>query len=388
MERGFETREAHKNVLSEARRRLVRGRAGMIGRLLVVLLGGAALLTAVTPMGRYLARGAIAEGQILWRRQSIERMVADPATDAPTRAKLRLVLEARRFAEDSLGLPAKDAFTQFTRLEHDTLVLVLSGAYRDQLRPVTWWFPIVGRVPYRGYFDFAEAKQAEQALAAEGYDTYLRPSPAFSTLGFFNDPLLSTTLGEDSLDIVNTVVHELTHNRFYAKGQAVFNESFASFVGARGAERFWLSRGDTARARRAADRWADDVLLGAIWERTYTALDSAFTAHPGAAARAIRVALRDSVYAHVRTLLVDSIAPQWRSIDRRSATRMRLDNSALLARRIYATGLDDFEGVYGAEGGEVRRTIKRVIAIANAAPGDPGAALRDAMRGGVKSLPR
>ncbi len=352
----------------------------MIGRLLVVLLGGVALLAAVTPMGRYLARGAIAEGQILWRRQSIGRMVADPATDAPTRAKLRLVLEARRFAEDSLGLPAKDAFTQFTRLEHDTLVLVLSGAYRDQLRPVTWWFPIVGRVPYRGYFDFAEAKQAEQALAAEGYDTYLRPSPAFSTLGFFNDPLLSTTLGEDSLDIVNTVVHELTHNRFYAKGQAVFNESFASFVGARGAERFWRSRGDTARARRSADRWADDVLLGAVWERTYRTLDSAFTAHPGDSARAVRLAVRDSVYAQARRLLVDSIASQWRSIDRRVATRVRLDNSALLARRIYATGLDDFEGVYRAEGQEVRRAVARVIAIADAAPEDPGAAVRHAIR--------
>ena len=150
------------------------------------------------------------------------------------RAKLRLVLETRAFAVDSLGLPARDAFTQFSQLDHDTLVLVLSGAWRDRLQPVTWWFPVVGRVPYRGYFDFAEAQRAERALAASGYDTYLRPSPAFSTLGFFNDPLLSTTLHEDSVDIANTVIHELTHNRFYASGQAVFNESFASFAGAKG----------------------------------------------------------------------------------------------------------------------------------------------------------
>ncbi len=357
-------------------------RAGMIGRLLVVLLGGVALLAVVTPIGRYLARGAVAEGQILWRRQSIERMVADPATDAGTRAKLQLVLEARRFAADSLGLPAREAFTQFTRLEHDTLVLVLSGAYRDQLRPVTWWFPVVGRVPYRGYFDFAEAKDAEAALAASGFDTYLRPSPAFSTLGFFNDPLLSTTLGEDSLDIVNTVVHELTHNRFYAKGQAVFNESFASFVGARGAERFWRSRGDSTRARRTADRWADDVLLGAMWERTYRTLDSAFQAHPGARAMSHRLAVRDSIYARARAVLVDSIAPQWRTIDRRAAPRVRLDNAALMARRIYATGLDDFERVYAREAREVRRTLERVIAIVEAAPADPGAALRRAMQAG------
>jgi hypothetical protein len=86
------------------------------------------------------------------------------------------------------------------------------------------------------------------------------------------------------------------------------------------------------------------------------------------------------VYAQARRLLVDSIASQWRSIDRRVATRVRLDNSALLARRIYATGLDDFEGVYRAEGQEVRRAVARVIAIADAAPEDPGAAVRHAIR--------
>lgn len=373
-----------RNGPPEAGRRLVRGRAGLIGMVLLGLLGAVALFAAVTPIGRYLVRGAVAEGKILWRRQPIDRMVADPTTDPKTRDKLRLVLEARRFAVDSLGLPAKDAFTQFTRLDHDTLVLVLSGAYKDRLEPVTWWFPIVGRVPYRGYFDFAEAQQAEKGLAAEGYDTYLRPSPAFSTLGFFNDPLLSTTLGEDSLDIVNTVIHELTHNRFYANGQAVFNESFASFVGARGAERFFASRGDTLRARRTAERWADDVLLGSVWQRTYTALDSAFKAHPGEAARAVRLAARDTVYAKARALLVDSIAPQWRSIDPRYAARARLDNSALLARRIYATGLDDFEGVWRAEDRDVKRALERVIAIARAAPGDPGAAVREAVHNSVR----
>jgi len=209
---------------------------------LLAVLAVGAVLTAVTPMGRYLARGAWAEGRILARRRPIAQIAADSTLAPATRAKLQLVLEARAFAADSLGLPAKDAFTQFTQLEHDTLVLVLSGAHRDALRAVTWWFPVVGRVPYKGFFDFALAQRAEKELAAEGYDTYLRPSPAFSTLGFFNDPLLSTTLGEDSLEIVNTVVHELTHNRFYASGEAVFNESFANFVGARGA---WRNDGAT-----------------------------------------------------------------------------------------------------------------------------------------------
>ncbi|HEX7545765.1 MAG TPA: aminopeptidase [Gemmatimonadaceae bacterium] len=339
----------------------MRKRWGGILLVLLGLLGGVALLTAATPMGRYLVRGALAEARILARRQSIARLAADSTTPPATRAKLQLVLDARRFAVDSLGLPAKDAFTQYTKLEHDTLVLVLSGAYRDELRPVTWWFPVVGRVPYKGFFDFGEAARAETELKNAGFDTYLRPSPAFSTLGFFNDPLLSTTLGSDSLEIVNTVIHELTHNKFYAKGEAVFNESFASFVGARGTERFFAARFDTASARRTAARWHDDLLLADVWERTFHSLDSAYRAHPGDSARAARYVARDTVYARARELLVDSVGPRLEAIDPRYAARVRLDNAALLARRIYATGLREFERVYESEGRDVRRSLERII---------------------------
>jgi predicted aminopeptidase len=312
-------------------------------------------------MGRYRARGAAAEARILSRRQSIAELVADSTTPPAIREKLQLVLEARRFAVDSLGLPAKNAFTQYTKLEHDTLVLVLSGAYRDELRAVTWWFPVVGHVPYKGFFDFEEAKRAEAELSKEGFDTYLRPSPAFSTLGFFNDPLLSTTLGEDSLEIVNTVVHELTHNKFYANGAAVFNESFASFVGARGAERFFRSRGDTASVRRTVARWHDDLLLGDVWERTFHSLDSAYRAHAGDTPRAQRFEARDTIYARTRRLLVDSVGPQLQSIDPRYAARVRLDNASLFARLIYATGLSKFESTYASEGRDVRRALEWII---------------------------
>ena len=358
-------------------RRLVRTRWGGIGLLLLGILAGASLLVAATPMGRYLARGGWAESRILLRRQSIARLVADSATPPVERAKLRLVLEARTFAIDSLGLPAKDAFTQFSRLDHDTLVLVLSGAYRDRLEPVTWWFPVVGRVPYKGYFDFAEARRAEQALAADGFDTYLRPSPAFSTLGFFNDPLLSTTLGEDSLSLVNTVMHELTHNRFYAKGQAVFNESFASFSGARAAERFFRSRGDTVHAALAAARWHDDLILARVWTREFGALDSAYRAHPGESGQPARLAARDSIVDRTRRELVDSVAPSLTTIDPRFAQRVRLDNAAMLARRIYATGLDDFDGVYEREDRDVRRAVERIVRLARSNPGAPGMAVRE-----------
>jgi predicted aminopeptidase len=240
-------------------------------------------------------------------------------------------------------------------------VLVLSGARPDWLEPVLWRFPLVGRLPYKGYFLLADALEAEGALKAEGFDTYLRPASAFSTLGWFNDPLLSTTLAQDSVDLVNTVIHELTHNRYFASGEAAFNESFANFVGARGAQRFFLARGDSARAFAAAASWADERGLAVFWGGLYRTLDSTFQAHPGDSLRARRIGLRDSLYADARTRLVDSLAPTWVTIAPRYAQLVRLDNASLLARRIYLTDLEAFERVYVETGRDLRTSIDTLI---------------------------
>src|SRR5262249_37433042 len=205
----------------------------------------------LTPTGRYLVPGAFPQAKIRRRRVAISELAADSSTGRGVAGKLRLVVAARAFAVDSPALPAKESFTAYSQLDSDTLVLVLSGAYRDRLVSKTWWFPIVGRVPYKGYFDFDAAHAAAKSLTDLGFDAYVRPSAAFSTLGWFNDPLLSTALRADSIDLVDTVIHELTHNTFYAADQAVFNESFANFVGARGSAWFFRTRRAPAAAGEA-----------------------------------------------------------------------------------------------------------------------------------------
>ena len=301
-------------------------------------------------------------------------MVADPRTPKESREKLKMVLAARQFAKDSLRLRTKDSFTTYSRLDHDTLVLLVSAAYRDTLKPYTWWFPIVGRVPYKGYFDFDAARRAAKDLAADGFDVYVRPSDAFSTLGFFNDPLLNTTLKGDSLGLANTVIHELTHNTFYASGQASFNESFAMFVGARGAAAFFRSRGQEAAAAKLDAEWEDDKLLARFWSRVIKSLDSAYAAHPDS--REARITARDTVYLRTRAALLAEIAPQLKTINPRYAERVPLNNAALLARRVYASDLDVFDLIYEKEGRDLKRTIGRVIGLAKANPKAPFSALR------------
>jgi predicted aminopeptidase len=353
------------------------------GRIAARVLGGillcALLYLLLAPTGRYLVRAAWEEGKILARRRAIVDIVGDSTTPPAIREKLRVVLAARAFASDSIGLRARQSFTTFSRLEHDTLVLVLSAAYRDRLEAYTWWFPIVGRVPYKGFFDFGAAKAGGRSLDRQGFDVYLRPSPAFSTLGWFNDPLVSSSLNADSLDLANTVIHELTHNTFYAPGQAVFNESFANFVGARGSAWFFRSRGQSAAADEADARWGDDKVMARFWERLYHAIDSAYKAHPGADSAHIRerIAARDTVYRGARVELVEVLGPQLHTIGPRVLERMRLDNAALMARRIYLTDLDLFDAVWMRENTDLKKTIARVIELAKSKPKDPFGALRE-----------
>ena len=320
----------------------------------------------VTPTGRYLLRGAWEEAKILARRRPLADILADPATTAPLRAKLELVLGARAFARDSLGLDVGQSFTTFSETGHDTLTLVVSGAYRDRLKAYTWWFPVVGRVPYKGYFDFDEARRQERALNARGFDTRLGAVSAFSTLGWFNDPLLPSTLRADSLTLANTVVHELTHNTYYAPGGAVFNESFANFVGSRGAERFFRARGQAAAAEEVAARWQDEKVMGRFWATLYARLDSAFKAHPGddPAAVSERLAVRATLFAAARASLLHDLAPQLKTISIRSVERVRLDNAVLMSRRVYLTDLDAFDAVLAKNGGNLRRSVVEIIAAA------------------------
>jgi predicted aminopeptidase len=341
--------------------------------LLVVALLLLGFLT-LSPTGRYLARAAWAEGHILARRKAIPALIASPATDPVTRAKLQLVLAARTFAVDSVRLRAEESFTTYSRLDSDTLVLVLSAAYRDRLRSYTWWFPIVGRVPYKGFFDPRDALAAARDLEQRGLDTYVRPASAFSTLGWFDDPLVSSTLHEDSASLVNTVIHELTHNTFYAPGQAVFNESFANFVGAHGAMWYFRTRGDTANLRASEEDWGREVLYGTFLEGVYHSLDSAFAAHPGSAAD--RIAAREAIYARARTLFVDSILPRFPGYRPGTTVRFSLNNARLFAQRVYRTGLEQFDAVLAAEGGDLRRANARIIALARSKPSDPYGAVR------------
>jgi predicted aminopeptidase len=315
---------------------------------------------------RYLTRAGLEETQILTDRKPITKVLRNPDLSPEVRGQLELVLDVRD-AASGLGLQAKNTFTQYTDVGRDTLLLVLSASPQDCLCPVTWKYPIVGRVPYKGFFDPKMARSAAAELEARGLDTYLRPSGAFSTLGWFNDPLLSTALARDSVELAAMVFHEMAHNTLYVKSATPFNETFAQMVGYRAAEAFFLERDDTAHARRAADRWHDELVLGVFYDSLAARLDTLYAARPDSAAL---VAGRAAAGHWAQEELEGPVAAELRTLQVGRVADRPVNNARLIAARIYRTRSDLFEAWYQRNGANIRVAVERLRPVVAGAEGD------------------
>lgn len=322
----------------------------------------------------YIAQAAVEEARILSRRQPIADVIADSTTAPETRRKLDLVLQARNYAAHALDFDAGDSYTTYSWVDSDTLLLVVSGSRKDRFEAKTWWFPIVGRVPYKGFFDFDDAHSAAAGLERDGYDSSVRPSAAFSTLGWFNDPLLNTMLRYDDVSLVNTVIHEILHNTMFLPGQVAFNETFANFVGERGAIEFFCARDgeDSDRCRLARNSWADNLTYAAFLTDLVTRLEALYDRTDIGSAE--KIAQREDIFDAARDAFVADVQPRLRTNAFRGFPDRPLNNATLIGTRLYYDRLDLFEQVYQHLGGDYYRTVHAIIEAAESQPDTPYAA--------------
>ena len=349
----------------------------LLKRITAIALGavafGIAFVLIISADARYIARAGIEEARLLLKRRSIQKLLADSATPAPLRQRFALVLAARSFAADSLGLAAGKTYTTYVDVGRDTLLLVLSASRRDKLREFTWRYPIVGIVPYKGFFKASRARKEAQQLEEQGLDVFLRPSGAFSTLGYLSDPLFSTALSRDTMELVATVIHELAHNTLYVKSQTPFNESFASFVGYRGAEAFFRSRGDTLDARRAAARWRDERTLDVFYSELARRLDSAYaeTLTPDRLEQ-----VRATFFGWAREQFRGAVGQSLETYDWRYFAQAPLNNAVVVAERLYRMDLNLFDEVYLQNNANIAETVRAIqIRVFTQADRDPYRAL-------------
>jgi len=184
--------------------------------------------------------------QLIAHRQSIEKLVRDPGTPVRLKKQLELVQKLRAFAAQDLKLPVDGHYLKYVDVHRPFVVWNVEAAPEFSMEPKTWWYPLVGSLEYRGYFSEHRATNYAAALRSKGLDVFVGGVEAYSTLGWFKDPVLNTFIFNPEADLAETVFHELGHQRVFARSDTDFNEAFATTVGEEGARRWLRAHADTA----------------------------------------------------------------------------------------------------------------------------------------------
>jgi predicted aminopeptidase len=217
---------------------------------LLVLAAGAVATVGGCATFSYYGQAVLGHLNVMNRAQPIESRLADGATPPELRAKLARALEIREFASRELGLPENGSYRAYADLERPYVVWNVFAAPEFSVEPRASCFPIVGCVSYRGYYAQADADAFAAGLRKEGYDVFVYGVPAYSTLGWFDDPVLNTFVRYPDAELARLVFHELAHQLVYVKGDTMFNESFAVTVEEEGVRR-WMARYGDERERTA-----------------------------------------------------------------------------------------------------------------------------------------
>jgi predicted aminopeptidase len=297
----------------------------------------------------YLADTAYHHLRLLAHRTAIRDVIADADSDPMVRERLSGVEAIRRFAAHELGMAVDDNYATYVAVDGPYVTHNLSACPPDRFAPYLWHFPVVGAVPYKGFFHREQAEQEERGLRAAGYETYLRGVRAYSTLGWFSDPVFSTMLGDDPYELADLLFHELTHATVFIRGQIDFNESLASFVAEQATLRYVAREAgpDSAPYRARVAVYAEERRFNALVHRLYLDLDALYQRRP-----ADLDAQRAAAYAEFRAqLLADDsgiTAPGYRRF-----AALPPNNARLLSYHRYHSGRDAFDGLLASHGGDI-----------------------------------
>lgn len=324
---------------------------------------GVGLLSGCETVGFY--QQAIAgQWQLIRQRQPLEQVLADPATPPQLLERLETAVEVLAFADEVLGFDPEGRYTGYVALEAPYVVWNLVVARPTEVAAQRWCFPVAGCVSYRGYFAQARAEAVAARYAARGYDVYVGGVAAYSTLGWFNDPLLSSFIHYPKPALAELLLHELAHGQLYVANATDFNESFATFV-AREALAIWLMRpesqlspNDLARHRaRQIDAERFDGLLLQLRAALAEDFESAATDDEALVARDTRYAQARVCYERARS---DFSTPAFDTYFETAPNSARLSLVSAYRRWVGAFG-----ALFTANGGDWQRFFAAAEALGN-----------------------
>jgi len=312
--------------------------------------------------GCYLMQAATGQYRVLHARVPIDRLIAAPGTEPQLRARLTEVLAAREFASRELGLPDNQSYRSYADIHREFVVWNVVAAPEFSLQPQRWCFPIAGCVAYRGYFHERQARALALTLEARGFDVVVEGVPAYSTLGKFADPVLSSMLRYDDEDLAATIFHELAHQLLYVPNDSAFNEAFAVTVEEEGLTRWLEHQGAAARLARWRTEQQHETALLALLLPARARLAALYaSAAPEAQMRAGK-----------RRIFAE-LAGDIRALERREGTRYGvydewmargLNNAQLASIATYYACVPGFKRLLAAQQGDLPRFYAAVRTLA------------------------
>jgi len=308
----------------------------------------------------YLAQAAAGQWGVMAAREPIETVVADPATPQELRARLEQVMAAREFASRELALPDNASYRQYAALDRPYVVWNVVAVPEFAIEPKEWCFPIAGCIAYRGYFSEQRARNYALTLESRGYDVVVGGVAAYSTLGRFADPVLSTMMGYGDAQLVGVIFHELAHQVVYVAGDSAFNEAFAVAVEQEGLARWLAWRGELGQL----DAWRRS-------RAAQTQLAALFATHRELLQRLYASDLDAPAMRERKRAILAGLAAEVRALEARSGMRIGyghidagLNNAHLASVATYFDCVPGFERLLAAQGGDLPRFYAAVKALA------------------------
>jgi predicted aminopeptidase len=333
-----------------------------------------AFAAALHPRVRYVAIAGSYQLELLWGRVPLERALAQNDYTDAQRHRLGQAADIRAFARE-IGLKERGHYSMINP-SWDRTVHNVSACAPLAFEPATWWFPIVGTVPYLGYFDLDAARAEASRLASRGLDVHVRPAGAWSTLGWFRDPLLPEMADWDEARFANTLLHELTHATVWIPGSVAFNESLASFVGDEASAR-WLARvhgPDTEAVRAERARRADRARFQRMMHDVYQDLDALYASDEPEAVKLQKK--RDILDALPERAMSAGFAEpeRWRAW----MSKEPWNNARLVQFRVYNRSPERFAILLAQQEGDLGGFLEQVVRVTRGAR-DPYRALAAAV---------
>ncbi len=322
----------------------------------------------------YVLKNAYYQVKLINEQVDFDKALLNTKLTADEKRKILLAKEAKVFAEQHVGLKKSRNYTGFVYLDQPYVSYVVSAAEKWQLKQYVWSYPIVGQMPYRGFFREAAAKESATEYEQQGFDVYMRGVSAYSTLGWFRDPLVSSMLRYSDVHLVDTIIHETVHTTLYIKNNADFNERLAVFIGAKATEQFYLKKEGEQSATLAQLR------LEAEDERRFSEFISAELKNLEEWYKTLNESqktesTREERFRMIQQKFSAEVLPEMKTKNYSKFHELKLNNARLLIYRTYVQDLNDFEALFKKLSGDWTKFLAACFELEKAS--DPVAALKE-----------